>query len=34
MSTIKVTPVAVTILFFLVLLTWLMLSGVNVAERK
>jgi signal transduction histidine kinase len=29
MSTIKVTPVAVTILFFLVLLTWLMLSGLN-----
>jgi signal transduction histidine kinase len=29
MSTMKLTPVAVTVLFFLVLLTWLMLSGLN-----
>jgi signal transduction histidine kinase len=29
MSTMKVTPAAVAVLFFLVLLTWLMLSGLN-----
>ena len=29
MSTMKVTPVAVIVLFFLVLLTWLLLSGLN-----
>jgi signal transduction histidine kinase len=29
MSTIKITPVAVIVLFFLLLLTWLLLSGLN-----
>ena len=29
MSTMKLTPVAVIVLFFLLLLTWLLLSGLN-----